>query len=196
MRIPEKGQATIPEALRDELGIGTGRVRTSAWRRLAVIHAVAMVPVTLLGCGSSAPDQSKAVPAGSTGLTTSSLAVRPPPAPGTTSPGDGGCVTRMPGQILSAEEAVVRFSPSQVCPGYVTIAPGTPVTFANQDTKAHTITITEGNLPGGKVVADGVAEPGQTWVRTFDTLGAFTYTTDAIPSFRGTVEVTDGRSSH
>ncbi len=103
----------------------------------------------------------------------------------------------MPGQILTADEAVVRFSPSQVCPGYVTIALGTPVTFKNQDTSAHTITITEGNMPGGKTVTSGTAEPGQVWVRTFDTVGTFTYVTDAIPSFRGTVEVTaPGAMSH
>ena len=102
----------------------------------------------------------------------------------------------MPGQILSAEEAVVRFSPSQVCPGYVTIVPGTPVTFKNQDTATHSITISEGNMPGGKVVMTGTAEAGRAWVQTFDTLGTFTYVTDAIPSFRGTVEVTTGTMSH
>jgi len=103
----------------------------------------------------------------------------------------------MPGQVLTAEEAVVRFSPSQVCPGSVTIVPGTPVTFKNQDAVVHTVTITEGNMPGGKAVSSGTAEAGGTWVRQFDSPGTFTYVTDAIPSFRGTVEVTTpGAMSH
>ncbi len=103
----------------------------------------------------------------------------------------------MPGEILSAADAVVRFSPEQVCPGYVTIAPGTDVTWANVDTVAHTVTITEGNNdPQGKPVASTTVAPGTTWVRAFDQAGVYTFTTDAIPSFRGTVDASDGTMAH
>jgi len=113
-----------------------------------------------------------------------------------TSPGtavaEGQCISRMPGEILTADEAVVRFSTTRVCVAYVTIKPGTPVTFKNEDSVAHTISITETDLTTGAPVADGVAGPGLTWVRTFDTEGVFSFVTDAIPSFHGTVEVTTG----
>jgi plastocyanin len=149
--------------------------------------------VATLGCGPSDPGPSATPSPGGSSVVTGA----PKPATAGTTYPEGQCISRMPGQILTADEAVVRFSPSQVCPGYVTIVPGTPVTFKNQDTKAHTITITEGNMPDGKAVTNGIAEPGQTWVRTFDTVGTYTYVTDAIPTFRGTVEVTTpGATSH
>lgn len=144
-----------------------------------------------MGCSSSSTDTAATDPsAPSSSATGGTIA-----APGTTEPGSR-CVSRMPGEILSAEEAVVRFSPSQVCPGYVTIVPGTPVTFVNDDTQTRTVTITEGNLPDGAVVATGTVDAGGTWVRTFDTAGTFTYVTDAIPTFRGAVEVTTGDMAH
>lgn len=172
--------------------------------RRGLVCGVAAVALAggLLGCGSSsttsAPATSAPTTAGSsTGSTPGGSTVgTSPKAPGTTYPEDGRCISRMPGEILTAEEAVVRFSSQQVCPGYVTILPGTAVTFKNRDTVAHTITITEGNMPDGKEIANGIAEPGQTWVREFNTLGTFTFVTDAVPSFRGSVEVTDGSMNH
>ena len=179
------------------------RSRSLTARRGAgsAVAALALT-ATLMGCGSSttssAPATSAPTTAGSSRGSTpgGSTVDTGPKAPGTTYPEDGRCISRMPGEILTAEEAVVRFSTAQVCPGYVTILPGTAVTFSNKDSVAHTISITEGNMPGGKEIANGVAEPGQTWVRDFNTLGMFTFVTDAVPSFRGTVEVTDGTMKH
>lgn len=164
---------------------------TRPTRHLRTLCAAGMLAVVALGCSSSTEQ--------ATTTSTTSGASTPATGGQTTTPvidDDGRCITRMPGEILSADEAVVRFTPVQVCPGYVTIAPGTPVTFTNADTVVHTITITEGNMPDGAVVATGTAEPGGSWVQTFDTLGSYSYVTDAIPSFRGTVEVTTGDGDH
>jgi plastocyanin len=164
------------------------RRRASAIPRLGVILAVAVtLPVAALGCSSSKQDASAP-----TSTTTAAEGTTPGTATDSTDAGRQGfdCTFRMPGEILTADEAVVRFDPTGVCPGYVTIAPGTPVTWQNIDTVEHTVTITEGNLPGGKEVATGTVPPGGTWVRTFDSEGFSLFVTDAIPAFRGVVEVT------
>ncbi len=162
-------------------------------RRLQTTLAVGLLAATAFGCSSST--EQVATPSTDPTEQTSSATDGSVVAPGVID-AEGRCITRMPGEILSADEAVVRFTPEQVCPGYVTIVPGTPVTFLNADTVEHTITITEGNAPDGTVVTTGIAPPGGTWVQTFDALGTFSYLTDAIPSFRGTVEVTGGGGAH
>lgn|GEM_PF-3428973 len=136
-----------------------------------------VVPAALAGCSSS-DGGSDAAPASSTTAA----------SPETTT-AETACVSRMPGEVLTAEQAVVSFTPERVCPGYVTIAPGTPVTFRNDDDVAHAVTISAGNLPGGASVAEQSIEPGATWVQPFATAGMFSYATDAIPSFTGTVDV-------
>lgn len=168
--------------------------RTSAARSSR--HAVGLLVVALaasaaLGCSSSSTDTASTGSSAPTSSVTGATAA----GPGTTEAG-GRCVSRMPGEILTADEAVVHFSPSQVCPGYVTVAPGTPVSFVNEDTQAHTITITEGNLPDGAVVTTTSVATGETWVQTFDAVGTFSYVTDAIPTFRGAIEVTTGDTAH
>ena len=154
-------------------------------RRALAIPAVLLVAVLAASCGSSSEQ------AAATSTTPPSTAPSAATGSGTTAPA-GGCISRIPGAVLRADEAVVRFDPQQVCPGYVTIAPGTPVTFINQDAQAHTVTITEGSLPDGAVVETTTVEAGGSWARTFDAVGTFTYVTDAIPSFRGAIEVTTG----
>jgi plastocyanin len=162
--------------------------RAGAIPRLGVILAVAVaLPAAALGCRSSKPDAS-APPT----TTTAVEGTTPGTATDSTDAGRQGfdCTFRMPGEILTADEAVVRFDQTGVCPGYVTIAPGTAVTWQNTDTVAHTVTITEGNLPGGNEIATGTVPPGGTWVQTFDSEGFSLFVTDAIPAFRGVVEVT------
>jgi plastocyanin len=151
----------------------------TARRRLMV--AVAVAALAFAGCSSSKPT--------TTAVTTTT-------ADATATTADGfNCNAGTPGQILTPDQAVVKFSPSGVCPGYVTVTPGTTVTWQNQDTVSHTITVTEGNLPGGKVVATGTAPPGGTWTQAFPTEGFNLYVTDALPSFRGVVEVTTSSTS-
>jgi len=101
----------------------------------------------------------------------------------------GQCVSRMPGQGLTPDEAVVYFSTQSVCPGYVTVGVGVPVTFANTDAVAHRVTVNAGAAGTGNTLLDTVIEPGQSYLRAFTSPGVMVYQTDALPSFRGTIEV-------
>jgi plastocyanin len=140
-----------------------------------------------LGCGSSTEESSLDEAAGASSSTASA-----PEAGSEPTYVMGKCTFRMPGEILTADEAVVWFSTDHVCPGYVTVAPGTAVTFANEDSAAHSVSIAQGAMPGGAEITRASIEPGETWVvEGFDAVGTFTYTTDAIPTFLGTIEVTD-----
>ncbi len=66
-------------------------------------------------------------------------------------------------------------------PGTVTIARGSTVTWANQDTTTHTVKFgDEESKPLGK---------GQTYSKTFDTPGTFDYACGLHPSMKGKVIV-------
>lgn len=167
--------------------------RMTSGRVLAASGAAVLLAVGL-GCSSTSSTET----AGSTTAapaTTATGGSRPGTA-GTTYPEGGKCLSRMPGEILTADEAVVRFTPSQICPGYVTVAPGTPVTFKNNDTASHVVTITEGTSGTGKTVATATVAAGKTWAQSSDTPGSSTFVIDAIPSFRGTIEVVGGAMQH
>lgn len=158
-------------------------------RVLGVLAALTLLSV-LAGCGSgdTSPAQRSATHPTTSGHATS---------PTTSAPtNELQCVSRMPGEILTEAEAVVRFSTAKACPGYVTVRPGTKVTFHNEDSTAHRVTINGTNATGETLpeVGSGVAQPGATWVLTFDDLGMFSFTLDAIPTFRGTVEVTENEA--
>lgn len=159
-------------------------------RVLGIVAALVVLAVPA-GCGS---DDSPASGRDTTASPTSAPTTQHSPSP----TNEMGCVSKMPGEILTEAEAVVAFSTTKACPGYVTIRPGTEVTFRNEDSVAHRITINGTNATGEKlpVVANGTAQPGATWAHTFDDLGMFSYTLDAIPTFRGTVEVTENDSAH
>lgn len=105
------------------------------------------------------------------------------------------CVARMPGELLTAAEAVVKFSSERVCPGYVTVAPGTTVTWLNRDNVARTVTVSTGMGTNGDVVVQQSVRPGEQFQRDFTTVGVFSYRTDAIPSFQGTIEVVNTAAS-
>ena len=66
------------------------------------------------------------------------------------------------GEEMSAAEAVVRFSPSQICPGYVTVRPGTLVTFENLGDGAVKVTITD----GPKASATELPTVSRPWLRS------------------------------
>lgn len=107
------------------------------------------------------------------------------------------CDSKAPGVPVPAAEAVVKFDRQQVCPGYVTVALGTEVTWRNLDSIPHVVTITT-SVGSDEVVDQATVAAGSEWKRTFDTAGSFGYRTDAIPSMRGTVEVQgpDGATGH
>ena len=111
-------------------------------------------------------------------------------APAPTMPDD--CQDKGPGEIMSAAEAIVRFSTEIVCPGYVTITVGTPVTFTNTAEESLTVEVTAtdasgamDDLPffGRSIAAGGSVE------YTFEETGLYAYTIDALEGFRGTIEV-------
>jgi plastocyanin len=106
-------------------------------------------------------------------------------------PGPGGatCISKAPGELYTAAEAVIRFSPESICPGFVTVSPRTPVTFANLGTEPYTVTLTRGTQADGPVLATEAVAPGATWVQTFDATGDVAFRISAIRSFVGTIYV-------
>jgi len=97
-----------------------------------------------------------------------------------------GCAQHMPGDLLTADEAVVRFDRQMVCLGYVTVTTDTPVTWTNTDDLEHTVTIVDAD---DVQVAEFTVAAGESLQRPADTVGITTFTLTAIPSFVGTVEV-------
>lgn len=102
---------------------------------------------------------------------------------------DFACESHMPGEPLDATEAVVGFSTEQICPAYVTVVSGTPVTWHNRSDEARTVRIVEGPTEDGEVVEEIELGPDEMAERTFDEPGYLTFTTDALPDARGTVEI-------
>ena len=96
------------------------------------------------------------------------------------------CDMHMPGDLLTAEQALVTFDAQHVCLGYVTVTEGTPVRWRNDDAAAWEVQL----LTDDAVVIDTVAiGPGETIEHTFDTAGVYRFTYSAIDAFTGTVEV-------
>lgn len=96
------------------------------------------------------------------------------------------CPMHMPGDVLSAEDAIVTFDAQHVCLGYVTVAEGTPVRFHNTDPAAWELEL----LDDDRVVTETVAiGPDEVVERTFDRAGMYYFTYSGIADFVGTVEV-------
>lgn len=106
-----------------------------------------------------------------------------------------GCASLPPGQPMTAQQAVVRLSTDQICPGYVTVVLGTPVSFVNEAEGPVSVTVhvqaSTGEL--GELLVDEVLEPGEFLEHDFAAAGLYGYSTDVVESFRGTVEVQPGR---
>ncbi|MEJ5254109.1 MAG: hypothetical protein WHS89_02050 [Acidimicrobiales bacterium] len=140
------------------------------------------VAVALTACSTGDDRGDRAEPArttSTTAATTSAIAGTPPNA----------CDSKMPGEVMTAEEAVIRFSSQQVCPGYVTVALGTPVTWRNTGDAVYTVTIKAGPLPSSTAIRQERVDPGATVVVELPTAGQFAWTTDALEAFVGTIEV-------
>jgi hypothetical protein len=107
------------------------------------------------------------------------------------------CADVEPGVVVDDTLAIVRFDPEKVCPGWVTVERGTPVTFVNDDVVERTVVVTASQLPDSAQIARIVLPAGA--IRTLDTAGVarMGFATDALPGFRGTVEVIDpGGAAH
>lgn len=96
------------------------------------------------------------------------------------------CDMHMPGDLLTAEQALVTFDAQHVCLGYVTVTEGTPVRWRNDDAAAWELQL----LTDDAVVIDTLAiGSGETIEHTFDEAGIYRFTYSAIEAFTGTVEV-------
>jgi plastocyanin len=156
---------------------------TTRWRR-GLLAGAALLALGGAACGSGDGDAT------------------PAPAPATIAPDAAvaapGCESVEPGAVVDAALAVISFDDQGVCPGWVTVVRGTQVTFRNADDTAHTVTVTETQVPDAAEVARFEVAPGAS--QPFDTLavGRMGFATDALPGFRGTIEVVegDGTASH
>jgi plastocyanin len=72
-------------------------------------------------------------------------------------------------------------------PGEITVAPGTSVTWTNEDSTVHTIT--------SATFDSGEVKPGEQYKFTFSTPGTYDYACSIHPSMRGKVIVTGEGSS-
>ena len=157
--------------------------RTTIATRMALAALAVATPIGLAACSddeASAPEQ---VPLA---IEEAAPGTVPPP----TMPTD--CVDYPPGDILSAAEANVRFSTESVCPGYVTITVGTPVTFTNTIDESFDVTVTTLELDGtlGEIPFFArTIPPLGTVDYTFEEEGLYAYRLDALEGFKGTIEV-------
>ncbi|MFN8037745.1 MAG: hypothetical protein U0Q07_00920 [Acidimicrobiales bacterium] len=168
-------------------------------RRLATAAGLVLL-AGLAACGkdatpSSSPSTSPATTVAATTGTTAAanpLMAHGDPESNTGVPGPGGstCISKAPGEVYSASEAFIRFSPETICPGFVTVTVGTPVTFDNRDTAPHEVRITRGAAADAPVVASQTVAPGQQWAQSWSAADNLAFRIDAIPSFVGTITVT------
>lgn len=160
---------------------------------LAVGIALAALTVGDTACSSDSNDNATGGPAPTAAPATASDSTdggsAAHGASSTPSVPENWCVSHMPGEILTAEEAVVRFQGGAICPGYVTVRPGTPITFQNIDDVAHTVVIGTGLTPDEDVLESTQLTPGQSWAKTFDEPQTVNYFVDGFEGFRGTLEV-------
>jgi plastocyanin len=78
----------------------------------------------------------------------------------------------------------VSISVSTYKPATITVAPGTTVTWTNDDPVVHTVTADDGSWDSGNL------SQSQTFTKTFETAGTYTYHCTVHPWMVGTVIVT------
>lgn len=96
------------------------------------------------------------------------------------------CAQHMPGDLLSAQDAIVFFDSQHVCLAYVTVLAGTTITWRNTDGEDHEVVVVDDEeqefdrftVPGGGVATS-----------TAPATGVYRYRLTAIESFVGTIEV-------
>ncbi len=146
---------------------------------VTVAVVVALAAALLAGCSGSGSD------AGGGGDTIASAEVTLPDS----------CEQVEPGLVVSGSLATVYFDPETVCPGWITVEQGTQVTFTNRGSQTATVVITADQMPGSDEVARFTIPAGGS--QPLDTLqvSRMGFSTDALPGFRGTVEVVEPGSS-
>lgn len=174
-------------------------VRARAVPALALTAALTLTLPLLSACGEDdrtdtavSDSTTTTVDTVTTSTTTTDAAATDTPdpeSPEAMSPdatGLDGCAMHMPGELLSAEEAVVRFTPQMVCLGYVTVLPDTPITWINADTADHEVTILD---DGGKELNRFGVAAGESTTTPAAATGIYRYKVTAIETFTGTIEV-------
>lgn len=197
-----RGHSTSPAApsTRSTRSVRSTRTVFTTRRRRArqamTAASVLLLPFASAACASSSdpPDPPDPPDPAAT------EAAKPNTAPGWTAtndptgvvlPGPLTCESHPPGVVLSREQAIVQFDPERVCPGYITVLVGTPVSFVNQGDASATVTVAETATTGelGATLLDVTVRPGDYVEYTPVATGFLSFATDALPSFRGTVEV-------
>jgi plastocyanin len=111
-------------------------------------------------------------------------------SPETTTTSAGfSCDSVVPGEVVDASKAVITFDRESVCPGWVTVEQGTPVTFTNKDSVSHTVVINATQLPDAAEITRFTIPAGGSQPLDARDVAMMGFTTDALPGFRGTVEV-------
>jgi len=156
-------------------------------RLVAVVVSMA-VGLLVAGCASSeTPDAAPSI-------TTTSAVAEPPIGGGSASGPNpaGDCPMTTPGVLLAEAEAIVKFAADRVCPGYLTLAPGTEVRFRNEAAVAANVTVTFGDEPDTEPLFREALESGQVAFVEVNEPGFYQYRISVIPSFVGTLEVLEG----
>jgi plastocyanin len=102
------------------------------------------------------------------------------------------CNAKPPGELMTPQEAVIRFSNEAVCPGYVTVLTGTAVTWENTGTEPYTVVVRADPTPDAPVYTEQTIEPGGAWQYDFVEPDQYVWRTDALEAFVGYVEVQGG----
>jgi plastocyanin len=133
-------------------------------RSIAALGAIALLALSLAACSSSP----------SAGASTPPAAASTPPAAASTPPASDGGST---GDAVT----IVDFS---FQPTSLSVKAGTTVTWTQKDTAGHFVKWDDGTAPSSTLSMD------QTYTRTFDTAGTFTYMCGIHGSMKGSVTVT------
>lgn len=133
------------------------------------------MPAVIAGCSGSGGDSANSSPTIS-------------PETITTAAGYS-CDGAIPGEVVDSSKAVIFFDPESVCPGWVTVEQGTPVTFTNRGSAEYTVVANATQLPDSAEVARFTVPAGGSQPLDTRDVGMMGFSTTALPGFRGTVEV-------
>jgi plastocyanin len=90
-----------------------------------------------------------------------------------------------PQQVAAAEAGAVTISNFAFAPALVTVAPGTKVTWVNNDEEPHTVT----SADGGKTFKSEALDTGDKFTFTFATPGTYKYFCSIHPHMVATIVV-------
>jgi plastocyanin len=154
-------------------------------KRLMYLIPLSVVAVLLLATPAltqTAPNDIAASPTQTTDAVqeTGGAATDPTTVPAeTTAPAES--TTPAPNSTTTVDIRDHAFNPAQL-----NVAPGTTVTFVNNDTEAHTATANDGLLDSG------VLEPGSSFDVWLDGSGTVTYHCELHPDMQGSIVVGQG----